>query len=96
VTAHRKFKAEIYVLSDEDSGRRTQFLSNDRPQFHFGTIDVAGSLTLTSSAAMIMPGDHGSIEATLNSPIAIEEGQRFTIREGGRTIGAGVVAEIVE
>jgi elongation factor Tu len=94
LTPHRKFTAEIYVLSDEDTGR-TQFLSNDRPQFHFGTTDVAGSLTLNSVAATIMPGDHGSIEATLSSPIPIEEGQRFAIRKGGRTIGAGVVAKIV-
>jgi elongation factor Tu len=95
-TAHRKFKAEIYVLSDEDRGRRTQFLSNDRPQFHFRTINVAGSLALPAGVETIMPGDHGSIEATLSSPIAMEQGLRFTIRDGGRTIGAGVVAEIVE
>jgi elongation factor Tu len=96
ITPHTKFKAEIYVLTKEEGGRHTPFFSNYRPQFYFRTTDVTGSLTLPAGVEMIMPGDNVTIEATLISPIAMEEGLRFAIREGGRTIGAGVVAKIVE
>ena len=96
VKPHKKFKAEIYVLTKEEGGRHTPFFSNYRPQFYFRTTDVTGSLTLPEGVEMIMPGDNVTIEATLISPIAMEEGLRFAIREGGRTIGAGVVAKIVE
>ena len=96
ITPHTKFTAEIYVLTKEEGGRHTPFFSNYRPQFYFRTTDVTGSLTLPAGVEMIMPGDNVSIEATLISPIAMEEGLRFAIREGGRTIGAGVVAKIVE
>jgi elongation factor Tu len=95
VKPHTKFTAEIYVLSKEEGGRHTPFFSNYRPQFYFRTTDVTGSLTLPEGVEMIMPGDNVSIEATLISPIAMEEGLRFAIREGGRTIGAGVVAKIL-
>src|SRR5947209_1355906 len=96
VTPHTKFTAEIYVLTKEEGGRHTPFYSNYRPQFYFRTTDVTGSLTLPAGVEMIMPGDNVTIEATLISPIAMEEGLRFAIREGGRTIGAGVVAKILE
>ena len=96
VKPHKKFKAEIYVLTKEEGGRHTPFFSNYRPQFYFRTTDVTGSLTLPEGVEMIMPGDNVTIEATLISPIAMEEGLRFAIREGGRTIGAGVVAKIIE
>jgi len=96
ITPHTKFKAEIYVLTKEEGGRHTPFFSNYRPQFYFRTTDVTGSLTLPSGVEMIMPGDNVTIEATLINPIAMEEGLRFAIREGGRTIGAGVVAKIIE
>lgn len=96
VNPHTKFTAEIYVLTKEEGGRHTPFFSNYRPQFYFRTTDVTGSLTLPAGVEMIMPGDNVSIEAKLISPIAMEEGLRFAIREGGRTIGAGVVAKILE
>ncbi len=96
VKPHTKFTAEIYVLTKEEGGRHTPFFSNYRPQFYFRTTDVTGSMTLPAGVEMIMPGDNVSIEATLISPIAMEEGLRFAIREGGRTIGSGVVAKIVE
>jgi len=96
VKPHTKFTAEIYVLTKEEGGRHTPFFSNYRPQFYFRTTDVTGSLTLPAGVEMIMPGDNVSIEATLISPIAMEEGLRFAIREGGRTIGSGVVAKIIE
>ena len=96
VKPHTKFTAEIYVLSKEEGGRHTPFFSNYRPQFYFRTTDVTGSLNLPAGVEMVMPGDNVSIEATLISPIAMEEGLRFAIREGGRTIGAGVVAKIIE
>ena len=96
VMPHTKFTAEIYVLNKEEGGRHTPFFSNYRPQFYFRTTDVTGSLKLPEGVEMIMPGDNVSIEATLISPIAMEEGLRFAIREGGRTIGAGVVAKILE
>ena len=96
VKPHTKFTAEIYVLNKEEGGRHTPFFSNYRPQFYFRTTDVTGSIKLPEGVEMIMPGDNVSIEATLISPIAMEEGLRFAIREGGRTIGAGVVAQILE
>ena len=96
VKPHTKFTAEIYVLNKDEGGRHTPFFSNYRPQFYFRTTDVTGSIKLPDGVEMIMPGDNVSIEATLISPIAMEEGLRFAIREGGRTIGAGVVAKILE
>ncbi len=96
ITPHTKFTAEIYVLNKDEGGRHTPFFSNYRPQFYFRTTDVTGSIKLPDGVEMIMPGDNVSIEATLISPIAMEEGLRFAIREGGRTIGAGVVAKILE
>jgi elongation factor Tu len=96
VKPHTKFTAEIYVLNKDEGGRHTPFFSNYRPQFYFRTTDVTGSIKLPEGVEMIMPGDNVSIEATLIAPIAMEEGLRFAIREGGRTIGSGVVATIVE
>jgi len=96
VKPHTKFTAEIYVLNKDEGGRHTPFFSNYRPQFYFRTTDVTGSIKLPEGVEMIMPGDNVSIEATLISPIAMEEGLRFAIREGGRTIGSGVVAKILE
>jgi elongation factor Tu len=96
VKPHTKFTAEIYVLNKDEGGRHTPFFSNYRPQFYFRTTDVTGSIKLPDGVEMVMPGDNVSIEATLISPIAMEEGLRFAIREGGRTIGSGVVAKIVE
>jgi len=96
VTPHTKFTAEIYVLTKEEGGRHTPFFSNYRPQFYFRTTDVTGSMTLPKGVEMVMPGDNVTIEATLISPIAMEEGLRFAIREGGRTIGSGVVAKVLE
>ncbi len=96
ITPHTKFKCEIYVLTKEEGGRHTAFFSNYRPQFYFRTTDVTGSITLPDGVEMVMPGDNVTMEVTLISPIAMEEGVRFAIREGGRTVGAGVVAKIVE
>jgi elongation factor Tu len=96
VKPHTKFTAEVYVLSKDEGGRHTPFFSNYRPQFYFRTTDVTGSIKLPDGVEMVMPGDNVSIEATLISPIAMEEGLRFAIREGGRTIGSGVVAKVVE
>jgi elongation factor Tu len=95
VSPHTKFTAEVYILNKEEGGRHTPFFSNYRPQFYFRTTDVTGSIKLPEGVEMIMPGDNVSIEAELISPIAMEEGLRFAIREGGRTIGAGVVAKIL-
>ncbi|MFA8438922.1 elongation factor Tu [Pueribacillus sp. YX66] len=96
VTAHTKFKAEVYVLSKEEGGRHTPFFSNYRPQFYFRTTDVTGTITLPEGVEMVMPGDNVEMTVELIAPIAIEQGTKFSIREGGRTVGAGVVAEIVE
>ncbi|HVE15981.1 MAG TPA: elongation factor Tu [Chthoniobacterales bacterium] len=96
IKPHRKFKAEIYVLSKEEGGRHTPFFSNYRPQFYFRTTDVTGSIKLPEGVEMVMPGDNVSIEVELITPIAMEKTIRFAIREGGRTVGAGRVAEIVE
>ncbi|QDK92427.2 elongation factor Tu [Paenalkalicoccus suaedae] len=96
ITPHTKFKAEVYVLSKEEGGRHTPFFTNYRPQFYFRTTDVTGITMLPEGVEMVMPGDNIEMTVELISPIAIEEGTKFSIREGGRTVGAGVVAEITE
>jgi elongation factor Tu len=96
ITPHTKFKAEVYVLSKEEGGRHTPFFNGYRPQFYFRTTDVTGSIALPEGTEMVMPGDNIQMDVALISPIAMEEGLRFAIREGGRTVGAGVVAKIVE
>ena len=96
ITPHTKFKCEAYVLTKEEGGRHTPFFSNYRPQFYFRTTDVTGSVELPSGTEMVMPGDNIAMVVTLIAPIAMDEGLRFAIREGGRTVGAGVVASIVE
>ncbi len=96
VTPHKKFKAEVYVLSKEEGGRHTPFFSNYRPQFYFRTTDVTGVIELPEGVEMVMPGDNVAMTVELISPIAIENGTKFSIREGGRTVGAGVVSEIIE
>jgi elongation factor Tu len=96
ITPHTKFTAEIYVLSKEEGGRHTPFFNGYRPQFYFRTTDVTGSVELPAGTEMVMPGDNISITVSLIQPIAMEEGLRFAIREGGRTVGAGVVAKIIE
>jgi elongation factor Tu len=96
ITPHTKFTAEIYVLSKEEGGRHTPFFNGYRPQFYFRTTDVTGSLELPKGTEMVMPGDNVSITVTLIQPIAMEEGLRFAIREGGKTVGAGVVAKVIE
>ena len=96
ITPHTKGKAEIYVLTKEEGGRHTPFFSGYRPQFYFRTTDVTGVLTLQEGVEMVMPGDNLSVEISLQKPIAMEPGQRFAIREGGRTIGAGRVTEIIQ
>jgi len=96
ITPHTKFKAEVYVLSTEEGGRHTPFFSGYRPQFYFRTTDVTGVVTLPEGVEMVMPGDNVSMECELITPIAMEKGLRFAIREGGRTIGAGRVAEIIK
>jgi elongation factor Tu len=96
ITPHTKFTAEIYVLSKEEGGRHTPFFNGYRPQFYFRTTDVTGSIELAQGTEMVMPGDNVSITVALIQPIAMEEGLRFAIREGGRTVGAGVVAKVIE
>jgi len=96
VTPHKKFKAEVYVLKKEEGGRHTPFFNNYRPQFYFRTTDVTGSVKLPEGVEMVMPGDNINIDVELITPIAAEEGLRFAIREGGRTVGAGVVTKILE
>ena len=96
ITPHTKFTAEIYVLSKDEGGRHTPFFNGYRPQFYFRTTDVTGSIELPKGTEMVMPGDNVSITVQLIQPIAMEEGLRFAIREGGRTVGAGVVAKIIE
>jgi elongation factor Tu len=95
ITPHTQFKAEIYVLTKEEGGRHTPFFNNYRPQFYFRTTDVTGMIQLPEEVEMVMPGDNVSITVKLIAPIAMEEGLRFAIREGGRTVGAGVVAKII-
>ena len=94
INPHTKFEAEVYVLSKEEGGRHTPFFNNYRPQFYFRTTDVTGAVTLPADKEMVMPGDNVSMSVELIAPIAMEEGLRFAIREGGRTVGAGVVAKI--
>ena len=96
ITPHTKFKAEVYVLSKEEGGRHTPFFTGYRPQFYFRTTDVTGVATLPEGVEMVMPGDNTSIEVELINPIAMEKGLRFAIREGGRTVGAGTVSDIIE
>jgi elongation factor Tu len=96
VKPHTKFKAEAYILTKEEGGRHTPFFTNYRPQFYFRTTDVTGVVTLPAGTEMVMPGDNIAMEVTLIVPIAMEEKLRFAIREGGRTVGAGVVASIIE
>jgi len=96
ITPHTKFSAEIYVLSKDEGGRHTPFFQGYRPQFYFRTTDVTGAIELPAGTEMVMPGDNVSINVALIQPIAMEEGLRFAIREGGRTVGAGVVAKVIE
>ena len=95
ITPHTKFKAQIYVLTKEEGGRHTPFFKGYRPQFYFRTTDVTGTLQLPKGVEMVMPGDNVKIEVELITPVAIEKGMRFAIREGGRTVGAGVCVEIL-
>jgi elongation factor Tu len=96
IQPHTKFSAEVYVLTKEEGGRHTPFFDGYRPQFYFRTTDVTGRIDLPSDVKMVMPGDNTTMTIELITPIAIEEGLRFAIREGGRTVGSGVVASIVE
>ena len=96
ITPHTKFKAECYILTKEEGGRHTPFFNGYRPQFYFRTTDVTGIVTLPEGVEMVMPGDNVSVEGTLITPIAMEKELRFAIREGGRTVGAGVISEIIE
>jgi len=96
ITPHTKFEAEVYILTKEEGGRHTPFFNNYRPQFYVRTTDVTGSITLPEGTEMVMPGDNVKITVELIAPIAMEEGTRFAIREGGRTVGAGVVSKIIE
>src|SRR5881398_3750584 len=95
ITPHTNFKAEVYVLSKEEGGRHTPFFTNYRPQFYFRTTDVTGTVALPQGVEMVMPGDNVSVEVKVIAPVAMERGQRFAIREGGRTIGAGRVSEVM-
>ena len=96
ITPHTKFKGEVYILSKDEGGRHTPFFNNYRPQFYIRTTDVTGSLTLPEGVEMVMPGDNTSVSVELVTPVALEKGARFAIREGGRTVGAGTITEIVE
>ena len=96
ITPHTKFEAEVYILSKEEGGRHTPFFSNYRPQFYFRTTDVTGAVALPDGVEMVMPGDNVKMSVELIAPIAMDEGLRFAIREGGRTVGAGVVSKIIE
>jgi len=96
ITPHTKFEAEVYILSKDEGGRHTPFFSNYRPQFYFRTTDVTGAVALPDGVEMVMPGDNVKMEVSMISPIAMDEGLRFAIREGGRTVGAGVVSKIIE
>ena len=96
ITPHTTFKAEVYILSKDEGGRHTAFFKGYRPQFYFRTTDVTGDITLPEGVEMVMPGDNTSMDVKLIVPIAMEEKMRFAIREGGRTVGAGTVAKIIE
>jgi elongation factor Tu len=96
ITPHKKFKAEVYVLKKEEGGRHTPFQNNYRPQFYFRTTDVTGTIMLPAGKEVVIPGDNVTVDVELITPIAMDKGLKFAIREGGRTVGSGVVAEIVE
>ena len=96
ITPHKKFKAEVYILTKEEGGRHSPFFKGYRPQFYFRTTDVTGVVTLEAGREMVMPGDNVSIEVELITSIAMEKDLRFAIREGGRTVGSGVVTQIIE
>ena len=96
ITPHTKFKGEIYVLSKEEGGRHTPFFNGYRPQFYFRTTDVTGTAKLPEGTEMVMPGDNVSLEIELHTPVAMEKGLRFAIREGGRTVGAGTITDIIK
>jgi elongation factor Tu len=96
ITPHTKFKAEAYILTKEEGGRHTPFFTGYRPQFYFRTTDVTGVANLPEGVEMVMPGDNVAMEITLITPIAMEKGLRFAIREGGRTVGAGTITDIIE
>jgi elongation factor Tu len=96
IKPHTKFKGEVYILSKDEGGRHTPFFNGYRPQFYIRTTDVTGSLKLPEGVEMVMPGDNTSITAELHTPVALEKGARFAIREGGRTVGAGTITEILE
>ena len=96
ITPHTQFEAEVYILTKEEGGRHTPFFKNYRPQFYFRTTDVTGAVSLPATTEMVMPGDNVKITVELIAPIAMEEGLRFAIREGGRTVGAGRVTEIIK
>jgi elongation factor Tu len=96
IQPHTKFTAEVYVLSKDEGGRHTPFFNGYRPQFYFRTTDVTGSIELPAGTEMVMPGDNVQMTVTLIQPIAMEDGLRFAVREGGRTVGAGVVAKVIE
>jgi elongation factor Tu len=96
IKPHTKFKAEVYVLSKDEGGRHTPFFNGYRPQFYLRTTDVTGTLNLNEGVEMIMPGDNTSVSVELIAPVALEKGARFAIREGGRTVGAGSVTEVIE
>jgi elongation factor Tu len=96
ITPHTRFKAEAYILTKEEGGRHTPFFNGYRPQFYFRTTDVTGVVTLPEGVEMVMPGDNASLSVELITPIAMEKELRFAIREGGRTVGAGVISDIVK
>ncbi|OJH31342.1 Elongation factor Tu [Wolbachia endosymbiont of Armadillidium vulgare] len=96
ITPHKKFNAEVYILKKEEGGRHTPFFANYQPQFYLRKTDVTGSIKLLDGKEMVMPGDNVSVEVELQAPIAMDKGLRFAIREGGRTVGSGVVSEILE
>jgi elongation factor Tu len=96
ITPHTNFEAEAYILTKEEGGRHTPFFTNYRPQFYFRTTDVTGTVQLPAGVEMVMPGDNIRMDVELIAPVAMDEGLRFAIREGGRTVGAGVVAKIVK
>ena len=96
ITPHKKFEAEVYVLSKDEGGRHTPFLPGYRPQFYIRTTDVTGTIALPEGVEMVMPGDNVKMTVDLHTPVAVEDGLRFAIREGGRTVGAGAVTKILE
>lgn len=96
ITPHIEFEAEVYVLSMKEGGRHTAFADKYRPQFYFRTTDVTGEISLPAGVEMVMPGDNAKLKITLIAPVAMEEGLRFAIREGGKTVGAGVVSKVLK